>query len=159
MSTENTQDSQPQFNVQRLYIKDISYEAPNTPRIFRQPWQPELNVDVQTDKAPLEEAGLFEVVMTVTVTAKQQGDTAFLIEVKQAGIFTAQDFDEEQLERVLGPHCASILYPYAREVVSNTIARGGFPPLVLAPINFGAAYEQSKTNDEQAPEEKQPIAS
>lgn len=130
-----------QFIIQRLYIKDSSYEAPKTPAIFRQEWSPEVNLDLQT-KADILEPNTFEVVLTLTVTVKLGQDTAFIVEVRYAGIFTISAFPQEQMQAILKSYCPSILFPYAREVVTDMVTRGGFPPLYLAPINFDALYEQ-----------------
>lgn len=131
----------PVFNIQRIYVKDGSFEAPNTPDIFRQEWKPEVNVDLQTKTNRLEDT-IYEVVLHLTVTVKMQDKTAFLVEVHQAGIFTLKGFPEEPLAHALGSMCPGILYPYAREAVSDLVMRGGFPQLLLAPVNFDALYFQ-----------------
>lgn len=140
---ENKQQSEqgPEFIIQRIYTKDLSFEAPNTPHIFQQDWNPELNLDLQTKSGPLDE-DMYEVILTVTVTAKSEKKVAFLIEVQQAGIFTLKKLPEDQIRPMLGSICPSIIYPYAREVVSDVVIRGGFPQLNLAPINFDALYAQ-----------------
>lgn len=130
-----------QFIVQRIYVKDLSFETKNTPQIFQQRWEPELNLDLNTETNALE-ADVYEVSLRVTVTVKNQGKVAFLVEVNQAGIFTIQGAPKEQLDHLLNSFCPSILYPYAREVVTSEVARGSFPQLVLAPINFDALYMQ-----------------
>jgi len=131
----------PEFNIQRIYTKDLSFEAPGAPQIFQQDWQPELNLELHTHTSVLAE-GIHEVILSVTVTAKSSDKTAFLVEVKEAGIFTIKNFPAEQLPSMLGSICPSILFPYAREVVSEMVVRGGFPPLYLAPVNFEALYAQ-----------------
>jgi preprotein translocase subunit SecB len=145
------QDQQPeqQFEIQRLYVKDLSFEAPNTPAIFLQEWQPEVAVDLNVEHTVIEKDA-YEVVLTVTVTAKGKDKTAFLIEVKQAAIFAISGFPEDQIKPMLGAFCPNILFPYAREVVSDVVNRGSFPQLLLAPINFDALYQQQI----QAAEEK-----
>lgn len=131
----------PEFVIQRLYTKDISFETPNSPLIFQEDWQP--NVDVQLNATTEKLAqDVFEVKLTVTVTTKLKGKVAFLVEIQQAGIFTVANFSDVQLHRMLGSYCPNILFPYAREVISDLIIRGGFPPLYLAPINFDALYDQ-----------------
>lgn len=132
---------QPEFTIQRLYIKDLSFEAPQSPHIFQQQWQPEVNLQLQTQTSALGE-DLHEVVLSVTVTATAEEKTAFLVEVKQAGIFTLKNFPEEQLKAMLGSVCPGILFPYVREVVSDLVTRGTFPQLYLTPINFDALYAQ-----------------
>lgn len=136
-------EQQVQFSIQRIYVKDTSFEAPNLPGLFReaQDWRPEINMDLNTSSSVLEE-GTHEVVLSLTVTAKLADKTAFLVEIQQAGIFQAAGLDNEQLAHTLGAYCPNILYPYAREAVSSLTARGGFPPLHLAPVNFDALYAQ-----------------
>lgn len=136
-------DANPQFGIQRLYVKDISFEAPNSPQMFLQEWTPELDLSLD-NKANVLDDNTREVILTVTVTVKVKEQVAFLIEVKQAGIFTMQGFNPEQLEHMLGSFCPNILYPYAREAVTDLATRGGFPQLYLNPINFDLLFEQAK---------------
>lgn len=130
-----------QFMIQRIYVKDLSFETPNTPAVFQQQWEPELNLELNTANTKLEE-GVFEVVLTVTATVSNKKATAFLVEVKQAGIFTIQGAPENQLDHLLNSFCPNILFPYAREAITSQVIRGSFPQLVLAPINFDALYMQ-----------------
>jgi preprotein translocase subunit SecB len=139
--TAEAQQPQSEFAIQKIYTKDMSFETPNAPEIFQDEWKPELNLNLQT-VAKLIEEDTYEVVLTVTVTVKSEGKMAFLCEVQQAGIFTLKDFPKEQMGIVQGSVCPSILFPYAREAVSDLVARGGFPQLLLAPINFDALYAQ-----------------
>lgn len=143
MTTANQQNhpTQPEFGIQRIYVKDLSFEAPQTPDIFQHEWKPDLNMQLNTNTKPLAE-GVYEVVLKVTVTATSDGKTAFLAEVAQAGIFELRMFPAEQVQAVLGTVCPSILFPYAREVVSDLVARGTFPPLYLSPVNFEALYAE-----------------
>lgn len=143
--------SQPEFAIQRLYVKDLSLETPNTPKIFLETWEPQMHMDLATDASLILEEGLREVVLTVTVTVKLKEQVAFLVEAKQAGIFTFKNFTDEQTQQMLGSFCPNLLYPYAREVVSDCVMRAGFPQLYLAPVNFDALYEQHK---KQAAEKK-----
>lgn len=145
------QTAQPEFAIQRLYVKDLSLETPNCPQIFLEPWEPELNMDLGTDASLVLEEGIREVVLTVTVTVKIKTKVAFLVEVKQAGIFALKGFSDEQMHHMLGSFCPNILYPYAREVVSDAVMRAGFPQLYLAPVNFDALYEQHKQAEATAP--------
>lgn len=145
MTDQAQTTNQPEFAIQRLYTKDISFEAPNTPAIFRQDWQPELKVDLQTNSAQVEE-DIYEVVLTITATVNSKEKLAFLIEVKQAGIFNIKNFPQDQIAPMLGSVCPSIIFPYLREVISDVVVRGGFPQLVLAPINFDALYQQQTQN-------------
>ena len=140
MNTEQ-QNDEAQFMIQRIYVKDLSYETPNTPAVFQQQWEPELNLDLNTTSTQLEN-GVFEVVLTVTATVANKKATAFLVEVKQAGIFTIQGAATNQLDHLLNSFCPSILFPYAREAITSQVIRGSFPQLVLAPINFDALYMQ-----------------
>lgn len=135
------QQDEAQFMIQRVYVKDSSFETPNTPAVFQQQWEPELSLDLNTQHVELEK-GVYEVVLTVTATVKNQNAVAFLAEVKQAGIFTIQGAPADQLDHLLGSFCPSILFPYAREMVTSQVIRGSFPQLVLAPINFDALYMQ-----------------
>jgi len=145
MATEqDTQTTGPIFAIQRVYTKDISFESPSTPQIFREAWQPEVSLDLQTKTQALEE-GTHEVVLSVTATAKQKDKIAFIVEIQQAGIFTLQGFPEEQVRQALGSMCPSILYPFAREAIASAVTHGGFPQLLLAPVNFEALYMQHLT--------------
>ena len=130
-----------QFMIQRVYVKDVSYETKNTPAVFQQEWKPDLSLNLQVENKQLDE-NVHEVVLTVTATVKNQEETAFLVEVKQAGIFTIIGAPEQQLAHLLGSFCPSLLFPYAREAISSEVVRGSFPQLVLAPINFDAIYMQ-----------------
>ena len=140
------ESQQPEFAIQRLYVKDLSLESPNSPQIFLDAWEPQMHMDLATDASLVLEGGLREVVLTVTVTVKIKDKVAFLIEVKQAGIFSLKGFTDEQQHHMLGSFCPNILYPYAREVVTDATTRAGFPQLYLAPVNFDTLYEQSKNN-------------
>ncbi len=134
-------NNEAQFMIQRIYVKDLSYETPNTPAVFQQQWEPELNLDLNTTSTQLEN-GVYEVVLTVTATVANKKTTAFLVEVKQAGIFTIQGAPANQLDHLLNSFCPNILFPYAREAITSQVIRGSFPQLVLAPINFDALYMQ-----------------
>lgn len=134
----------PEFAIQRIYVKDVSLETPNTPKIFLEAWEPQMHMDLATDATLVLEDGVREVVLKVTVTVKIKEKVAFLVEVKQAGIFALKGFTEEQLQHMLASFCPNILYPYAREVVTDAVMRAGFPHLYLAPVNFDALYEQHK---------------
>lgn len=143
MSEQNSVPQQPQqhFEIQKLYTKDISFETPNSPMIFTEQWTGESQLQLHNESAQLAD-NIHEVVLTVTVTTKQGDKTAYLCEVRQAGIFTIAGFAPDQLAAMLGAYCPNVLFPYAREAVSNLIQRGGFPPLQLAPVNFDALYMQ-----------------
>lgn len=136
-----TAEQQPEFAIQRVYVKDLSFESPQSPAIFQQEWQPDLNLQIQTNTTRLAD-DTHEVILKLVVTVKSADKVAFLIEVQQAGIFTLRNFVEQQLHAMLGSVCPSILFPYAREVVTDLASRGTFPPLYLAPVNFEALYAQ-----------------
>lgn len=155
MSDEQSQtgeQSPQQFDIQKIYIKDISFEAPNTPEAFTQDWQPEVNVQLNTNAKTIADKQ-FEVVLSVTVTAENQGKNAFLVEIQQAGVFGMDGFEPNELNGMLGSFCPDILFPYAREAISDLVTRGGFPQLLLAPVNFDALYQEhlkQQANNEQA---------
>lgn len=132
---------QRQFAIQRVYLKDVSFETPNSPDLFVQQWQPEVNIELGSSNSGLNE-DTFEVVLTLTVTCKAGEKTAYLVEVQQAGIFTITGFDEATLGGMLGSYCPNILFPYAREAISDLVTKGGFPQMLLGPVNFDALYAQ-----------------
>ncbi|MFT3741422.1 MAG: protein-export chaperone SecB [Gammaproteobacteria bacterium] len=136
---ENTNNLE--FNIQRIYTKDLSFESPNAPQLFRETWQPNVDVELNVKSNPLGEDA-YEVVVTITTTVKTNDKVAFLVEVHQAGIFTMKGFTQEQAHRMLGSYCPNILFPYAREIIANLVTRGGFAPLYLAPVNFDQLYDQ-----------------
>ncbi len=137
------QAPQQQFTLQRIYTKDVSFESPGTPDIFRKQWQPNVNVDLNTKSSRIDEEGNFEVILTLTVTAKVDEDTAFLVEVQQSGIFYVVGIEGESLRQVLATVGPNILFPYARESIDSLVTKGGFPALMLAPVNFDAMYRQA----------------
>ena len=139
---QNKKNSQA-IGIEKIYVKDVSYEAPNVPDVFQNKWEPAiaLNMDVKTAVLS-KEKDLYEVTLKLTVTNKLNEKTAFLAEVSQAGIFTLKGFQEEQLKAIMATMCLHVLFPYAREAISDLTGRGGFPPLYLAPINFDALYQQ-----------------
>ena len=135
---------QPKFAIQRVYVKDISFESPGAPETFRIQGKPSVNLDLNTKNQSLED-GLWEVVLTLTITAKAEDErTLYLAEVQQAGIFEIAGLEGEMTEQTLASLCPSILFPYARENIDSLITKGTFPPLMLAPVNFDALYEQAK---------------
>lgn len=135
---------QQQFAMQRIYTKDISFESPQTPGVFREQWSPQINVDLNTRSAKVDEEGNYEVVLTITIAAKKEENTVFLCEVQQAGIFFISGIEGENLRRVLGTAAPNILFPYARETIDTLCVKGGFPAVMLAPVNFEALYQQAK---------------
>lgn len=137
----NKETSAPQFEIQRIFVKDLSFEAPNTPHTFIEEWKPEVTLNLETKSNKVQD-NLHEVVLSITATVSTAKKTAFLIEVHQAGVFMINGFTNDQLHQMLGSFCPNILFPYAREVVSDVVVRGGFPQLILAPVNFDALYAQ-----------------
>ncbi|MFC3023681.1 protein-export chaperone SecB [Vibrio zhugei] len=133
------EEAQQNFTIQRIYLKDVSFEAPNSPEVFQHDWNPDVNLDLDTQSRELGES-TYEVVLRLTVTVKNAEDTAFLCEVQQAGIFTAEQMEEGQLAHCLGAFCPNILFPYARETISSLVVKGTFPQLNLAPVNFDALF-------------------
>jgi preprotein translocase subunit SecB len=144
MAEDNTQQGErAAFNLQKVYIKDASFESPMSPQIFTQQAAPNVDVQMQIAHDVLDEAdGFYEVVLTVTVTAKMQEQAAFLTEVQQAGIFQVKGTRPEELPMVLEIACPNILLPFVRESIADLVQRGGFPQLLISPINFEALYRQ-----------------
>ncbi len=135
---------QPQFAVQKIYLKDASMESPLAPDVFTKSWKPTLNVDLNTKSSKVEgEGDNYEVVLTVTVTAKQEEETAMLIEVHQAGIFMVKGLEGDQLRQALAIAGPNLLFPYVREAVDGLAIKGGFPPVNLQPVNFEMLYVQA----------------
>ena len=138
----------PQFAIQRIYTKDLSFEAPNTPSIFMEKWEPQINVDLNSSADRLDE-GLYDVNLQITVTAKLGDKTAYLVEIKQAGIFAISGFPEQDLGGMLHSYCPNLLFPFAREAISSIISKASFPQMMLAPINFDALYAQHLQQQQQ----------
>ncbi|NWG86692.1 MAG: protein-export chaperone SecB [Hydrogenophilaceae bacterium] len=140
---EQAQAAAPVFSIEKIYVKDLSIEVPNAPQVFLEQGAPDINMEIGTQIDAVE-AGIYQCLLTVTVTAKTADKTYFLIEVRQAGIFRLQDIPQEALEPTLAIACPNILFPYAREAVSDATVRAGFPPIHLQPVNFEALYLQQK---------------
>jgi len=134
-----------QFAVQKIYTKDLSFESPAAPAVFRTQWQPKVTVDVNTKSSAIDAEGNYEVVLALTITATAGDDTAFLIEVHQAGIFLVKGIEGEELRRLLGSAAPAMLFPYARETIDSVCVKGGFPALMIAPINFDAVYQRARS--------------
>jgi preprotein translocase subunit SecB len=142
---ENTAQPQKparQFAIQKIFIKDSSFESPNAPEIFTKKWEPEINMQMTNKHATLGE-GVYEVILSLTLTAKLAKKTAYLVEVQQAGIFNIQGFEKDELNTMVGSYCLNILFPFAREAVSDVVTKGGFPQQLLPPVNFDALYAES----------------
>lgn len=141
-------NQQPQFGMQRVYVKDISFEAPNSPKVFAQEWKPEIKLDLNTGARQLDEQH-YEVSIKLTVTASQNEETVFLVELEQAGLFAMVNIPEDQVRPMLGAMCPNMLFPYLRENIDSLVTKGGFPALLLAPINFDALYQQRLAQEAQ----------
>lgn len=144
-------DQQPSFSIEKIYVRDLSVEVPNAPQVYLERETPSIEVQIQNTATTIGE-GAFEVVVTVTVTAKKDEMAFFLVEVAEAGIFRIVNVPQGDMEPILAVGCPNILFPYARETVSDAISRAGFPPVLLAPVNFEALYQQ------RAMEQKAPAA-
>lgn len=131
------------FKIQRIYLKDVSYESPQSPAVFigQISWQPQVSLHLNTESSKLDN-DLYECVLTVTATVKLEEKTAYLIEVKQAGLFMVKGFDESRIGPMLGSFCPNLLFPFAREEIASLVQKGGFPQLLLDPVNFDALYAQ-----------------
>lgn len=153
MSEAATQEQQAAvFNIEKLYVKDMSLEIPHAPGIFLERETPQIDLQLHSEFASIDE-GIYEVVLTVTMTAKQAGKdkVMFLIEAKQAGIFQIRNIPQEDFEPVLSVTCPNILYPYLREVVTDVSVRAGFAPVMLNPVNFESLYQQQKAQQANQP--------
>jgi preprotein translocase subunit SecB len=138
---ESTETKQ-QFAIKKLYVKDVSFESPTSPKSFSyKKWEPKIDLNLGNKQAHIDD-DIYEAVLSVTATVSIEDETAFLIEVHQAGLFQIAGFEDEQKSYLLGSQCMNILFPYAREVISDMSVRGGFPPLVMSPVNFDAIYQQ-----------------
>ncbi|MBJ9977369.1 protein-export chaperone SecB [Pseudomonas sp. S75] len=135
------EENSPQFSLQRIYVRDLSFEAPKSPQIFRQQWEPSVSLDLNTRQKALE-GDFHEVVLTLSVTVKNGDEVAFIAEVQQAGIFLISGLDAQSMSHTLGAFCPNILFPYARETLDSLVTRGSFPALMLSPVNFDALYAQ-----------------
>lgn len=144
MSSEENKQPEQHFEIQKIYIKDLSLEVPHTPQIYTQKWEPEVNVQLNSQGRTVDEnSGLYEVVLSITVAAKNNGENAFVVEIQQAGVFLIHGFAEQDMGPMLGSFSPNILFPYAREAISDLVTRGGFPQLLLAPVNFDALYAET----------------
>lgn len=144
-----SEQQQPLFNIEKIYLKDLSLEIPGAPQIFAEREAPKIDISLHSETRAIDD-GIYEVVVTATVTAKIKEDkTAFLVEVAQAGIFQIRNIPTQELDAVLGITCANILFPYLRESVSSVVTRGGFPPFFLNHLNFEALYQQRLQQQQQ----------
>ena len=147
VSTDNTdkktESDKPQFEMQHVYVKDISFESPYAPEIFQQKWEPKVSIDLNQEHKVLSSEA-HEVALMMTVTVKLGDKEAYIAEVKQAGIFTVRNFRDDQLDHFLQVFCPDLLYPYLRESISNLVIKGGFAPLYIAPVNFEALFRKKR---------------
>lgn len=132
---------QAQFAIQKIYVKDVSFEVPGAPQIFNEPGQPQLELNLNQKVARVAE-GVFEVTLGITLTCKLGEKTVYLAEIEQAGLFSLMGFDDRTMDMMLGTYCPNVLFPYARQAVGELVAQGGFPPFYLQPINFEALYAE-----------------
>ena len=151
MSEEQQNDTDKQFDIQRIYIKDVSFETPNTPEIFLQEWKPNIDFQLGTEAHQIGDH-LFEILLRITLTCKVEEKTAYLVEIEQAGIFVLKGFSEQEMPHMVGSYCPTMLFPYVREAISDLVVKGGFPQFLLAPVNFDAIMAQHM---QQAQEEQQ----
>jgi preprotein translocase subunit SecB len=142
-------EEQPLFNIERIYLKDLSLEIPNAPQVYAEREPPKIDINLHNEVRPLD-AGVYEVVLTATVSAKIKDKTAFLVEVAQAGTFQIRNVPERDVDALLGITCGNILFPYLRESISNVVARGGFPPFLLSHLSFEALYQQRQQQSQPA---------
>ncbi len=140
-TTAQAENQGPSMSLQKLYVKDASFEAPNAPQVFQEQGQPEVNLNMNQKVNKLAD-NVYEVMLTATVTCKVNDKTAYLAEVAQAGIFNMKNFEEQALHQTLGIYCPNVLFPYIRQEISNKVVAGGFQPLVLQPVNFEQMYAQ-----------------
>ncbi len=139
----------PVFSIEKVYVKDLSLEIPNAPQVFLEREAPSVDIQLHHNSTNVDE-GVYQTVLTVTVTAKAKDKTLFLVEAAQAGIFVARNIPPQELDAVLGIACPNILFPYVREVISDVVSRAGFPPVILAPVNFEAIYSQQRAEAQPA---------
>jgi preprotein translocase subunit SecB len=139
---EGQEQPQANFALQRIYVKDISFESPNSPMVFQKQWKPEVKMDLNTKHAVLGE-NHYEVIVSVTLTVSTEGMTAYIVEVQQAGIFQVQGLEGIQLAQALNAFCPNLLFPYIRESIDTVVVKGSFPAMMMAPVNFDAIFAQT----------------
>lgn len=150
MADENKDEAEKRISISKVYLKDFSFESPKAPEVFRTgEWKPQTNLNLRSSHNEMEE-NLHEVVLTITVEAKDGDATLFLVEIQQSGLFEVAGYDGEEFNAIIGSFCPNILFPYARESIAGIIQKGGFPEFVLQPINFDALYVQTRQQAAQA---------
>lgn len=147
--------NQAQFALQRIYVKDLSFESPNSPVVFQEQWKPQVNLDLNTSHSKVSD-NQYEVVLSLTVTAKIGEKVAYIVEVQQAGVFLVSGIEGAQLGQMLGAYCPTILFPYARETIDTVVNKGSFPALMLAPVNFDAIYAQALQRKQEEGQDEAP---
>jgi len=143
-------EQQQAFAPQRIYLKDLSFESPNSPSIFLQEWKPDMNVEMDNTVNTIDEAGVYDVQLKVTVTAKLGDKTAYVAEVVQGGIFLVTGFEDDDRDRLTGAVCPEMLYPYARSAISDVISQASFPVFLLTPVNFDYIYSKRLQEKDEA---------
>lgn len=150
MADEKTDGADKRISINKVYLKDFSFESPQSPEVFKgTDWQPQTNLNLRSNHNALDD-NLHEVVLTITVEAKAEDKTLFLVEVQQSGLFEIAGYEGDELGSIIGSFCPNILFPYARETIAGVIQKGGFPEFILQPINFDALYMQSRTQAAEA---------
>ncbi|MEM7378976.1 MAG: protein-export chaperone SecB [Pseudomonadota bacterium] len=139
----------PSFRIHKVYVKDISFESPRAPALFVENagWQPKVQVQLNSESSPIKDK-LYESVLTLTVTVQQNDETAYLVETKYAGLFELGGFPDTQLAQMLGAYCPNVLFPFARQLICDTVVAGGFPQLLLEPVNFDALFQQQQAKSQ-----------
>ena len=148
-----SESPQPMFAIERIYIKDLSVEVPNAPEIFSERESPKVEVNVQSNSRPVQD-GYFEVVLSITINAKINEKSVFLVEAAQAGLFQIRNIPQQDMGPILGIACPNTLFPYVRETITSVTSRAGFPPVVLAPMSFEGIYQQQLLQQQQQPQSK-----
>ena len=157
-TTEQAKAEEQRFLIQRIYLKDVSFESPNTPAVYSEEWKPDTNLQMNTQANSIAE-NYYEVVLQLTVTVESNKKTAFLVEIAQAGVFEISGYNQNEMNHLLAAYCPSVLFPYAREVVASLVSKGSFPEMHLSPINFDALYAQRLEEARQQQEQSQSEAS
>ncbi|WP_019625682.1 protein-export chaperone SecB [Thioalkalivibrio sp. ALJT] len=149
-AAQDEQKTRPDFSIQKVFIKDLSFEAPDSPEVFMREWKGDTNIQLNTNARPIDDAAdAFEVELGLTVTTESNGKTAYLVEIKQAGVFIVRNFPEDQRNHLLGAYCPNVLFPFARETVADLVLKGGFPQLLLQPVNFESLYARHLQEQQQ----------
>ena len=156
MAEEQIAEADKRLAIVKIYVKDLSFESPQSPGVFRRDeWSPKTNLNLRSTHTPVEN-DIHEVVLTITVEAKDEETTLFLVELQQAGLFDITGYDKEEFGALVGSFCPNILFPYARETLATMVQKGGFPEFVLQPLNFDALYMQSMQQQQQEQPEAAP---